>query len=163
MIRSGLGREVAITPLKSLWTFLSVGLDSFSFGREGKAQALGLGVDRREESRLVGKWGGTVMEADCLQKRIWKLRMDTGNLLRVTLVEGDGPAVSDSKAQALLAPLAPRDSKSSFVQRGREEEFSLPPKLTDKSPSVWKTIKYSSLQARKINGHYSNKIYENHK
>lgn len=55
MIRLGLGREVAITPLKSLWTFLSVGLASSSFGGEGKAQALGLGVGRREENRLVGK------------------------------------------------------------------------------------------------------------
>lgn len=65
MIRSGLRREVAITPLKSLWIFLSVGLDSSSFEGEGRAQALGLRVGWREELRLEGKWRGTVMEADC--------------------------------------------------------------------------------------------------
>lgn len=55
MIRSGLGREVAITPLKSLWTFRFVGLDSSFFGEEGKAQVLGLGVGSGEECRLVDK------------------------------------------------------------------------------------------------------------
>lgn len=55
MIRSGLGREVAITPLKSLWTFRFVGLDSSFFGEEGKAQDLGLGVGSGEECRLVDK------------------------------------------------------------------------------------------------------------
>lgn len=67
MIRLGLGREVAITPLKSLWTFRSVGLDS-SFGEEGKAQVLGLGAGRGEECRLVGKLGGTIMEAGFLYR-----------------------------------------------------------------------------------------------
>lgn len=60
MIRSGLGREVAITPLKSLWTFLFVGLDSFLWGR---GQSPGEKKAEREER---GKRGGT----DCLGGRL---------------------------------------------------------------------------------------------
>lgn len=131
---------------------------TLSFGGEGKAQERRKQKERREEREE----GLTVLEADCPQKRKGKLKMDTVNVLRVTLVGRDGPAVSESKALALSAPRVPRDSESSFVQRKGEEEFSLPSKL-DKSASVWKTVMFSSTQARKTNGHYSSKIYEYHK
>lgn len=93
MIRSGLRREVAITPLKSLWTFLSVGLDSCSFGGEGRAQALGLGVGKREEAGWWVSGEGLSWRQIVSTDKEMEAQDDAGNLLRVTPVEGAYPAV----------------------------------------------------------------------
>lgn len=125
MIRSGLRREVAITPLKSLWTFLLAWTLLLLRERAEPSQALGW----REELRLVGKWRAAGVGIDCVYRQ-GNGAQDTGNLLRFTLVEGGCPTVSDGKVGALSALLAAspkgQHPKFSFVQRGREEEFSLP-------------------------------------
>lgn len=52
--------------------------------------------------------------------------MHTGDLGRVTRVEGNGPAVSDSKARALSAPLAPRLLSLALCREGGGKNFHCP-------------------------------------
>lgn len=66
------------------------------------------------------------MDVDSIQKRKQQFRMDTGNLLRVTLVEGDGPAVSDSKLHTVSAPLGPRDLNLTLCREEGRKKFHCP-------------------------------------
>ena len=121
MIRSGRRREVAITPLKSLWTFLSVALDCSSFGGEGGAQALA----GRAGEKSAGQWASgeglsrrqivsTEEDAEALE--------DAGNLLRVAPLDRAAPASLRAKlalSQLLWLPL-PR------ARDGRRKNFHCP-------------------------------------
>lgn len=84
MIRSGLRREVAITPLKSLWIFLSVGLDSSSFEGEGRAQALGLGQAGEKSSGWRARGEGLSW-----RQIVFTKEKDAGNLLLPYQSKGD--------------------------------------------------------------------------
>lgn len=153
MIRSGLGREVAITLLKSLWTFLSAGLDSSSFGERAKPRPWGWGwAGKKSTGWEVGK--ALLWRQIISTERKWTLKRGTGNLLRIIPVEGKCPAVSDSKVFTPSAPLAasPRGQTLTLAlcREGGSKNFHC-------------RIKDRSSQTRSNSGHYSSEIYENHK
>lgn len=75
------------------------------------------------------------------------------------------PATSDGKAAPCQLPWlsdqGPETLSLALCREGRKIVSAQ--KLTYKNECVWKIIKYNSSQAWKNNGHYSSKIYENHK